>query len=158
MRTTKLPVYAFFFMLTAFAAFFGSIFGVDTNMNWYQTLYKPAIVPPPVVFATVWPVLYVLIALAGARIYLSKGKNRNSALNLWGGQLVVNALFSPLFFGLKSPILGFLDTLVLFVLLALLLIKTFDLDRRSFYFLIPYFLWVGFAMTIAFLIMYYPFS
>ncbi|NDD59403.1 MAG: hypothetical protein EBZ47_09230, partial [Chlamydiae bacterium] len=35
---------------------------------------------------------------------------------------------------------------------------TFDLDRRSFYFLIPYFLWVGFAMTIAFLIMYYPFS
>jgi tryptophan-rich sensory protein len=158
MRTSKLPVYAFFFMLTAFAAFLGSMFGVDSSNEWYQNLYKPAIVPPEIVFATVWPILYILIALSGARIYLSKGKNRSTAMNLWGAQLIANALFSPLFFGLKSPILGFIDTLILFVLLVLLLLKTFDLDRRSFYFLIPYFLWVGFAMTMAFLIMIHPFS
>jgi tryptophan-rich sensory protein len=156
MRSSKLPVYAFFLMLTAFAAFLGSIFGLDPNDQWYQNLYKPSFVPPSAVFGIVWSVLYVLIGLAGARIYLSKGKNRNTALNLWGAQLVVNALFSPLFFGLKSPILGFADTLILFLLLILLLLKLWDLDQRSFYLLVPYFLWVGFAMVIAFLIVVHP--
>lgn len=157
MRSGKLPVYAFFFMLSAFAAFFGSIFGVDSNNEWYQNLYKPDIVPPSYVFSVVWSILYVLIAIVGARIYFISKKDHKKGMTLWLAQLAVNALFSPLFFGFQSPILGFMDTLVLFILLILLVIHIQRFDRIAFYCLLPYVAWVGFAMTIAFLIMINPF-
>jgi tryptophan-rich sensory protein len=104
MRSDKLPVYAFFFMLAAFAAFFGSMFGVDSNNEWYQNLYKPSIIPPDYVFGIVWSILYVLIAIAGARIYFISKKDHKKGMTLWLSQLLVNALFSPLFFGFQSPI------------------------------------------------------
>ena len=157
MRSDKLPVYAFFFMLSAFAAFFGSMFGVDSNNEWYQNLYKPSIVPPDYVFGIVWSILYVLIAVAGARIYFISKKDHKKGMTLWLSQLLVNALFSPLFFGFQSPILGFIDTLILFILLALLVIHIYRFEKVAFYCLLPYLAWVTFAMTISFLIMIHPF-
>ncbi|MFZ4773252.1 MAG: TspO/MBR family protein [Chlamydiia bacterium] len=157
MRSNDLPVYAFFFMLVAVVCLMGSVFGAGASGEWYQNLYKPTITPPPIVFMIVWPILYVLIAFAGARIYLSHKEERVSALKVWAAQLLVNGLYSFSFFYLESPILGFINTVVLFLLVAILLMKTFQLDRKAFLCLTPYAAWICFATLLSFMIMVHPF-
>jgi len=156
MLDNKWGVYAFFFILVSFITVMGSILGGHADSEWYQTLYKPGFTPPNFVFMVVWPILYVLLALAGARIYLSKREERKSALNVWLAMLLATGVYSYLFFKLESPVLGFIDTLVSFLLGTILLLKSFRIDKGAFYCLIPYVLWVSFAVVLSFMIMVHP--
>ena len=128
-------------------AFIGSLFtsgAVDSA--WYESV-RASITPPNWVFPIVWNVLFFLIALS---IYLAwtSAKNKStkkSIILLFGFNLVLNAFWSYLFFGLRNPLGAFFDLIVLWISILTLFILTYRINKKSYYLLWPYFLWVTFA-------------
>lgn len=115
--------------------------------SWYPALVKPDFTPPQWVFGPVWIVLYILMGIA-AGIVWSHGfyhKWVKVALYHFGFQLIINAAWSILFFGLRSPLLALLDITALFIL-VLFTIKWFKVvNNTAAYLLIPYAIWIAFA-------------
>ncbi|MEL6918224.1 MAG: TspO/MBR family protein [Bacteroidota bacterium] len=127
---------------------FLSGFATQSSVNdWYLTLNKPSFNPPNWIFAPVWSILYVMMGVA-AGIVWAKGFHHiwvKTALYHFGFQLLFNALWSIVFFGLKNPFWALLIILILLVLI-LFTIKWFKVvSKTAAYLLIPYLLWVGFA-------------
>ncbi|MEX0362570.1 MAG: TspO/MBR family protein [Allomuricauda sp.] len=127
---------------------FLSSFATQSSVNdWYLGLNKPSFNPPNWIFAPVWTVLYILMGVA-AGIVWSKGFHHiwvKTALYHFGFQLLFNALWSIVFFGLKNPFWAFLVILVLLTLIALT-IKWFRVvSKLASFLLVPYLLWVCFA-------------
>jgi benzodiazapine receptor len=116
----------------------------ESVVTWFPTLNKPFFNPPPWVFAPVWTTLYIMMALAAWRVLLS-GAISKPALNLFFGQLVLNFLWSLLFFGLHSPALALVDIIALWIMIALTLRAFLKIARPSGYLLMPYLAWVSFA-------------
>lgn len=133
-----------FFIALAFLPAPGAVF-VKTE-GWYQALNKPVWNPPAWIFGPVWTGLYLMIGLAGYFAWTRGCRaNRPAVFVVYGMQLFVNALWSPLFFGLHR--IGWaLTALVLLWFLVLLCIGLFS--QRSLlaaWLLAPYFLWISFA-------------
>ena len=119
----------------------GSFFTVTSVNTWYTTLNKPFFNPPSWIFGPVWTILYLMM---GISLYLAWGTKKINLKWFWI-QLVLNSLWSILFFGLKNPTLAFLEIILLWGAIFMT-IKSFWKDRRaSSYLLIPYILWVSFA-------------
>lgn len=120
--------------------------------DWYPSLQKPWFNPPNWIFGPVWMILYVLMGVS-AGIVWSKGfyhKWVQVALYHFGFQLLLNGAWSLLFFGLKEPFWALLDIIALLILL-LLTIRWFKLiSNTAAYLLIPYAVWVLFAMVLNF--------
>jgi tryptophan-rich sensory protein len=115
--------------------------------GWYTEIEKPSFDPPNTVFGPVWTVLYVLMGFAAGLVW-SNGTDDpkvRSALALYGVQLLLNVLWSLLFFGLKSPGSALVDITLLLVTIVLCMRAFYPIDRWSAYLLIPYLLWVTFA-------------
>ena len=132
-----------------FAASLTSVF-VSTD-GWYTELAKPAWNPPAWIFGPVWTVLYIMMAVAAWRVWLRGGwKEQRVALGLFLAQWALNALWTPLFFGLYLPGWALVEILALFVLI-LLVIRAFWLaDRIAGALLVPYAAWVAFASVLNF--------
>ncbi|TXR48730.1 TspO/MBR family protein [Phyllobacterium endophyticum] len=110
--------------------------------EWYAGLAKPAFNPPNWVFAPVWTILYVLIAIAGWRVW-DRGLSFPQAL--WWAQLALNFLWSPTFFGFQQMGLALLVIVLLLVTIAGFIKATWNAERISAVLFIPYLLWVAFA-------------
>lgn len=110
---------------------------------WYAALTKPAFNPPNWVFAPVWSLLYVLIAVAGWRIWRAAGAG--SARALWIVQLVLNFLWSPVFFGARMPSAGLVVIVALLVTTLGFIATAWNRDRGAAWLFVPYALWVAFA-------------
>lgn len=132
------------FWLAAFTpAMIGAGFPPDA---WYEGLNKPAWNPPSWVFAPVWTLLYLLIGVAGYLAWIASAKGaRFTPFALYAIQLVLNALWTPLFFGLHSPGLALLVMLALLVALTLNIIVFYMINKIAGYLLLPYLAWVAFA-------------
>lgn len=128
----------------AFLPSFGAVF-VKTE-GWYETLNKPLWNPPAWVFGPVWTLLYLMIGLSGYFAWTRGGRqDRRAVFTVYGTQLFINALWSPLFFGLHRPDWS-LASLVLLWFAVLLCIGLFSqCSRLAAWLLIPYFLWISFA-------------
>ncbi len=111
--------------------------------DWYATLQKPFFNPPAWLFGPVWTTLYVLIGIAGARIWMRAPKS--AAMQLWFAQLAVNVLWSPAFFGLQNPELGLVVIAGMLITIIGFMIKARPVDRVSTLLFIPYLAWVAFA-------------
>lgn len=115
----------------------------NTPGAWYAGLDKPFFTPPDWLFAPVWTVLYVAIAVAGWRIWRLRATG--GAMTAWWLQLGLNFLWSPVFFTVQAAgwalavILALLAAIVAFVRLA------WDRDRPAALIFLPYAAWVGFA-------------
>lgn len=119
--------------------------GVHT---WYRTLRHPAGTPPDWVFPVVWSTLYALMAVAAWMVWRLAGIARRQhygALRLWGWQLLVNALWTPAFFGLRAPGLALGVILLLLVLVAATIRAFARVDRVAAAMMMPYLLWVAYA-------------
>jgi tryptophan-rich sensory protein len=81
--------------------------------GWYLSLTAPPGTPPNWVFAPVWMALYVLIGVSAWLVWRRPAIGQRAALQLWGWQLLVNAIWPPIFFGLHSPALGMAAILLL---------------------------------------------
>ena len=118
--------------------------GVLTGPDaWYANLVKPSFNPPNAVFAPVWTLLYFMIALAGWRVWL-RGK-KSLSMFLWVIQMVLNWLWSPVFFLAHQP--GHALIIIMLALISTLLFIVFSKkhDKIASWLFVPYALWLGFA-------------
>lgn len=114
--------------------------------GWYRELRKPSWTPPARVFGPVWTVLYLLMAVAGWRLW--RLEPAGAAMQLWGVQLVLNALWSYFFFALRAPGLALADIGALWLSLALLIASAAQLDPTAALLLAPYLVWITFAAAL----------
>ncbi|WP_340064543.1 TspO/MBR family protein [Ascidiimonas aurantiaca] len=132
---------------------FVSGFATQSSVNdWYVTLNKPVFNPPNWIFAPVWTVLYILMGIAAGLVWIRGFYHVwvKTALYHFGFQLLLNGLWSIVFFGFKEPAWAFLVILALLVLI-ILTIKWFRVvSKTASYLLIPYLLWVCFATVLNF--------
>ena len=118
---------------------------------WYAALVKPAWNPPNAIFAPVWTVLYGLMAVAAWLVWRRAGfSGAGAALGLFAVQLILNALWSYLFFGRHQPGLAFGDIGVLWVAILSVVLLFWRVDRVAGALLLPYLAWVGFAAYLNF--------
>lgn len=125
----------------------GSVFTVSAIPTWYVTVNKPFFAPPSWIFGPVWTLLYFMM---GVSLYLiwKQGWQKNKvkiAIKYFLAQLALNFLWSPVFFGLRSPSLGLVVIVALWVLIVMTMKKFYPLSKLAFYLLVPYLLWVSFA-------------
>ncbi len=122
----------------------GGLFRPDT---WFAALSKPNWNPPNWVFAPVWTVLYVMIAIAGGQVFASNQDIWPSRL-FWTAQLILNGLWSFLFFGRHRIDLALIDILLLLGTIGAFVITTWPKDRTAALLFVPYFFWVLFATAL----------
>ena len=129
------------------AGFVGAIFTSPAINLWYVDLRKPGFNPPNWIFAPVWTILFVLM---GVSLYLIwkkglKAKENKPAVYVFLVQLILNIFWSVLFFGLHSPVAGFVEIIFLWLAILWTIIKFYKISKASAYLLVPYILWVSFA-------------
>ncbi len=136
------------------AGIFGSLFTIEAVPDWYSTLTKPTFAPPGWVFGPVWIILYFLMGVSLYTIWVceSKPKIRKVFFTVFGIQLALNALWSLLFFGLKSPLLGLLDILLLDIMVTVTIIYAKSISKLAAILLVPYLVWIIFASILNFAI------
>lgn len=128
--------------------FAGALF--TNSSDWYQTLEKPAFTPPDWVFAPVWTALYLL---TGVSVFLVWRKGLANAagriaIAAFILQLVFNALWMPIFFGVKQPLIAFGDIVLLWLATAATIISFQNVSRPAAILLVPYMAWVSFAAVL----------
>ncbi len=116
------------------------------DLNWYQTLNLPFLTPPAWIFQPAWVILYTLIFIS-LIIFASKLTEKSK---LWGyvlffAQLVLNFMWTPMFFGLHKILWALVIIILLDILVFYNIREFFIVSKKSAYFLIPYFLWIIFA-------------
>ncbi len=137
-----------FLLLSFGAAAFGARFAPGA---WYLELRKPAWNPPGWIFGPVWTLLYAAMAVAAWRVWrASSPAERRPALTAWGLQLLLNAAWSWLFFGLHEPGLAFAEILALWAAILATTILFFRRDRVAGRLMVPYLAWVSFAAALNF--------
>jgi len=130
------------------AASLGALF---TPGEWYAALEKPAWNPPAWIFGPVWTALYAMMAVAAWLVWRCGGfVKQRGPLTLFLVQLVLNAGWTPLFFGLHLPGLAFAEIVVLWLTIAAVLVAFRRVSRAAAVFLVPYLLWVSFAAALNF--------
>lgn len=134
----------------------GTIFTVTPIQEWYAFLNRPVFSPPNWVFGPVWTALYALMGISLYLVVQAKAskKKKQSAYFFFGSQLILNFLWSVGFFGLRSPLLG-LGIIVTLWGVIFLNIKAFTgISKNAAYLLVPYILWVSFALLLNFAILW----
>jgi tryptophan-rich sensory protein len=121
----------------------GAIFTAESVGSWYLTLNKPGLNPPSWVFAPVWTTLYVLMGVALFIIW--KKHQTGYAIHIFIFQLILNSLWSFLFFGVRNIQLAFIEIILLWLSILITIILFYRISRPAAYLLIPYILWVTFA-------------
>ncbi len=114
--------------------------------DWFLSLSKPGFTPPNWIFAPVWTALYVVIAIAGARIFTDR--RGSAAMRLWWAALLLNFAWSPLFFGLHEPALAMIVIFGLIVAILLFIAFSWRSDRMSAILFLPYLAWTSFASVL----------
>ncbi len=125
----------------------GSLFTISQILTWYQGLNKPFFSPPNWVFGPVWTMLYGLMGISIFLIFEAKIKKRerNNLLLLFSLQLLLNFLWSVIFFGMHLSAVAFIEIIFLWTTILILIIKFYKYSKLSSYLLIPYLFWVSFA-------------
>jgi len=135
------------------AGIIGSIFTTPSIDGWYRGLIKPALNPPAWVFAPVWTTLFVFMGIAAFLVWSSytkvtdrqKKKGIKIALILFGIQLVLNILWSVIFFGLHIPGVAFIEIIFLWLAILVTIVAFAKISKLAGWFLVPYIFWVSFA-------------
>lgn len=118
--------------------------------SWYSTLNKPPFNPPNWLFGPVWTLLYTLMGVSAAGIWQvgTKYKHVKHALAVFGIQLMLNGIWSFLFFGYQNPLIAFIEILILLTTIVFTFIRFKEIKPWTAWLLIPYLLWVAFASVL----------
>ncbi|MFC1847277.1 TspO/MBR family protein [Chloroflexota bacterium] len=132
------------------AGLVGSIFTTPAIATWYVTLEKPPFTPPNWLFAPAWVTLYLLMAISASIVWQRGLGNRRvrTSLVIFLVQLILNALWSVVFFGLESPLYGIIVIVALWIVILLTIIKFSRISTLAGALLLPYIVWVTFAATL----------
>ncbi|MBU1448805.1 tryptophan-rich sensory protein [Patescibacteria group bacterium] len=129
------------------AGIIGSLFTTPSIPTWYASLAKPALNPPSWVFAPVWTTLFAFMGIAAFLVW-RKGLERKDvriALSVFALQLVLNTLWSILFFGFHTPLLALIEIVALWCAIAVTIGAFHRISQPAAYLLVTYLLWVSFA-------------
>lgn len=152
MDKSKLKTYGLFILFTEIVGVVAGLF-TSMGMNNYATVEKPALTPPDIVFPIVWTILYALMGISAARIWLSPPtKERNHGLIIWGVQLFFNFFWSLIFFNLQAYGFAFIWILILWALIIGMIYIFNKTDRLAALLQIPYLIWVTFAAYLNFMV------
>ena len=143
MRNLRL---ALFVVLVAGAGFATGL--LNPPGGWYAALAKPWFNPPNWVFAPVWSIIYLLVAVVGWRTW--EGSRNSRAMTLWWAQMALNFLWSPIFFTAHRPAVALAVISMLLVAILAFIARQWSTDRMSAALFIPYAAWVGFASVLNF--------
>lgn len=149
---SKIKVYAVFLLITGAI---GGLSALLTNMGMesYKAAQKPPFTPPDIVFPIVWTVLFVLMAISAARVWLTDNSRlRNHGILVYFIQLFFNFFWSVLFFNFQAYGLSFLWIIGLWLLILLMIVKFYRADKIAGLLQIPYLLWVSFAAYLNFMV------
>lgn len=127
------------------AGVLGSLATVPNIPTWYEGLDKPPLLPPNEVFGPVWSVLYVMIGVALFLVWIAQKKNNGVVYIAFFTQLVLNTLWSVVFFGLQLPWLGVVVILALIAAIVWTMIELRKYSMVAFWLFVPYLAWVAFA-------------
>lgn len=122
----------------------GSFFNFFTmnNMDTFKELEKPINVPG-ILFPIVWSILYLLMSIS---LYIVTNKTKNNKpLIVYGVQLIINSLWSLIFFGFGAYLFAFIWIILLIISIIVMMVTFYKIDKKSFYLNIPYLLWTVFA-------------
>jgi tryptophan-rich sensory protein len=144
MRTAELGGLFLFFALVLGG---GLIIGIVTAPGgWYATLNKPPFGPPNWIFAPVWTTLYMMIAIAGWRVW---GQGRNTLpMRLWWAQLALNFIWSPIFFSAHRIDIALGVIVLLLIAIIGFIMTTWRQDKIASALFAPYAAWVAFASVL----------
>lgn len=130
------------------AALTGAVFRPG---DWYEGLAKPSWRPPNRLFAPVWTVLYFTIAVSGWLVWREVGFATAAVpLTVYAEQLVLNAAWTPIFFGLHRPDIGLLDIVLVWFSIVATIALFYPINAGAALLLLPYLAWVTFAATLNF--------
>lgn len=128
------------------AGIIGAAFTTPVIDTWYSMLVLPSFAPPNWLFGPVWTILYLLMGIALYLVWIKKDSDKKSvALKYFAGQLLLNLLWSLMFFGLQSPVLGFTTIVAMWMMIALTIKAFLKVSQPAGWLLVPYLLWVSFA-------------
>jgi len=117
--------------------------------EWYDALKKPTWNPPGWIFGPIWTVLYAMMAVAAWLVWRRGGFTvHRRPLALFLAQLVLNALWTPLFFGLRLPGVAFVEIVLLWLAILATLVAFRPVSRAAAWLLVPYLAWVSFAAVL----------
>lgn len=141
------------FGATFLVAAIGSLSTTSQIQGWYVFLNKTVITPPNWVFGPAWTLLFILMALAVFLVWRRRGadKKENTALILFGIQLILNVMWSIIFFGSHQILLAFFEIILLWVAILLTIIWFAKSSKLAAWLLVPYIGWVSFAAVLNFL-------
>jgi tryptophan-rich sensory protein len=138
-----------FLLVCVAAGAMGSAFTARAIPEWYAALQKPPWTPPDRVFGPVWSALYLMMGLAAWLVWRKAGwTGATTALALFCVQLVLNVLWSALFFGMRAPGAAFIEIVLLWVMIAATLVSFWKITPAAGALLAPYLLWVAFAAAL----------
>jgi benzodiazapine receptor len=148
----NLPALAFFLVLTLGAGVLGAWFSPGFSApaaHWYATLVKPNWVLPQNWFPPIWIVLYVLMAIAAWIIWRERyHRGRAAAITAYCIQLLLNTVWTPVFFGLKNIDAGLFEIVALWLAVGWTMREFARVKAAAALILVPYFLWITFVAAI----------
>ncbi|MBI1863004.1 tryptophan-rich sensory protein [Candidatus Microgenomates bacterium] len=131
----------------------GTPFTIAAIPSWYAYLNKPPFSPPNWIFGPVWTLLYFLMGVALWIVLISKKSDvRDRGIRLFAVQLVLNFLWSVIFFGMRQPLAALVDIALLWAAILATILTFRKVSSVSAYLLIPYLIWVSFASILNFAI------
>lgn len=130
----------------------GAVITAPAIPTWYAGLHKPALNPPAWVFGPVWTTLYLLMGIAAFLVWRRWGTDPRvkTALAIYLVQLLLNAIWSPVFFALQAPGAALMVIALLWLAIVVTMLKFHPISRAAAYLLIPYLMWVSFASYLNF--------
>lgn len=149
----KTKVYIFSALFPLIVGGLSALCTSDNMKNLFNEIIKPPLSPPSWLFPVVWSVLFVLMGIGSARVYLSPAsKNRTSAIRLYLINLFLNFFWSIIFFNFRAFLFAFIWLLALLLIIILMTVRFYKAERISGLLQIPYILWVTFAGYLTFAI------
>ena len=112
-------------------------------MSLLDEINRPPLTPPQAVFPIVWGILFVLMGISAARIYLRRPKS--SAMAIYFANLATNFLWTVIFFNMRVFLFSFIWLILLIAIVALMIVRFFEIDRTAAYLQLPYAAWLIFA-------------
>lgn len=115
------------------------------KMDEYNRLIQPPLSPPSWVFIVVWTILFILMGISAAMIYLSTSNDKSDALFIYGAQLTVNLLWTVFYFSFGARLLAFFWLLFLLALVLMMVKRFYGISESAGKLQIPYVVWLLFA-------------
>lgn len=141
-----------FILICELVGIAGSVLTVSSIQTWYATLVRPSFNPPNWIFGPVWTILYAMMGVAVFLVWQKGMKNKRVKFAVWFfmAHLLVNGIWTPIFFGLHNLALALFVISLMWLMIAYLVILFSKINKISSWLLVPYLFWVSFATVLNF--------